>query len=267
MQKVFTLNFNIGKLKILKNLIKKLLLKKTINGDLQIKSGMTNFQKRLCFKKIVGLILIFTIFSSIVNADNKDFDKITDSKTISILSIEDDFNTEPLFQDLKEHWARLYIEDLSKKGVFVVQDLFQPTKYVTRAELAKIITIAFKLPVNLHDKQVLFKDIESHRWYAPYVNTCIKARLMKGYHDHTFQPKREINRAEALKTIIEAKGIEHFKYTSFFKDVPPNKWYTRYVMYAMDKGLIQGRGDKLFKPKENITRAELAKILWKALKI
>lgn len=46
-----------------------------------------------------------------------------------------------------------------------------------------------------------------------------------------------------------------------FYDVPANTWYTTYVNDLVQRGLINGKSPGYFGPEDNITRAELAKIL------
>ena len=46
-----------------------------------------------------------------------------------------------------------------------------------------------------------------------------------------------------------------------FVDVPEKAWYYKEVSAAFDAGLMNGRSETIFAPKENVTRAEIAAIL------
>lgn len=47
-----------------------------------------------------------------------------------------------------------------------------------------------------------------------------------------------------------------------FKDVDSDSWYSKFVNYASDKGYMSGYTDGTFKPSNEITRAEMAAILY-----
>jgi hypothetical protein len=93
-----------------------------------------------------------------------------------------------------------------------------------------------------------------------------------------FRPDSKINRAEALKILLAAAGFddidEYFDtnyvnrtgwYYAGFKDVGLKDWFAKYVAYAKDKGVVSGYINGMFGPGNNITRAEVAKIIVKIL--
>ena len=52
-----------------------------------------------------------------------------------------------------------------------------------------------------------------------------------------------------------------------FSDVPDGKWYSTGVKYCASQGYVSGYTDGTFKPENNITRAELAAVMNKVLKL
>lgn len=75
-----------------------------------------------------------------------------------------------------------------------------------------------------------------------------------------------INRAEATKMIVEASGLGdqvlNFKdFMSMFSDMNKNHWANGYVNVAVINSLVNGYLDKTFKPNNNITYAEVIKML------
>lgn len=52
-----------------------------------------------------------------------------------------------------------------------------------------------------------------------------------------------------------------------FTDVPDGAWYNDAVNYCADQGWVSGYANKTFKPNNNITRAELAAVINKELKL
>ncbi len=50
-------------------------------------------------------------------------------------------------------------------------------------------------------------------------------------------------------------------------DVPADAWFAEYVNYVAEPGLMQGYADGRFGPEDNITREQLAAILWRCCKV
>lgn len=86
---------------------------------------------------------------------------------------------------------------------------------------------------------------------------------VNGYADGTFGGERHITRSEVAALISRvSEGFDKGKsYGVDFKDVPENAWYANNLGYCVEAGLIQGRGNGMFNPNANITRAEFAAIV------
>ena len=77
------------------------------------------------------------------------------------------------FNDIKNHWAKDTIEKWKDKGVIsgYPGGTFKPDNPVTRAELAKILTLAF----DLQERSPLgYEDVKSENWYYSYLERCAK---------------------------------------------------------------------------------------------
>ena len=48
-----------------------------------------------------------------------------------------------------------------------------------------------------------------------------------------------------------------------FSDVPSNTWYTQAVAWAADKGILKGTSPTTFSPGDQVTREQLATMLWR----
>lgn len=86
--------------------------------------------------------------------------------------------------------------EFQKLGIFDVKKdgKIYPTKAMTRAEIAKGIAIAFKLPIE-PTKKSTFKDVKASDPYSPYIEAMYKAGLTNGYGDGKFQPNTHLSRA------------------------------------------------------------------------
>lgn len=186
----------------------------------------------------------------------------------------------PLFSDTSGHWAEGYIEKLADMGVVSgkTPTSFSPNDNITRAELTKIALKALNYSINPNVGDTYFNDVSSSAWYAPYVVAAKESGIVKGYDGDRFSPDGNVNRAEALKVLIEAAGFtgvdsnfetnysnkEGWTYV-FFPDVLMDEWFAKYVAYAKDFEIVGGYVDGTFKPGNNITRAEVAKIVMNIL--
>ncbi len=88
-----------------------------------------------------------------------------------------------------------------------------------------------------------------------------------GYPDGTFKPARSVNRAEFTKIIVNAKlGSEPTQSAGdCFPDVKASDWFSSYVCYAKENGIISGYPDGTFGPSNTINLVEASKILVNAL--
>lgn len=92
--------------------------------------------------------------------------------------------------------------------------------------------------------------------------------IVQGYDDRTFRPNNPINRAEFLKILLESDSQSTnncTQNTKSFPDVQSTDWFFQYVQDATSCSIIEGYPDKTFKPGNEITYSEAAKIVVKTL--
>ena len=82
-----------------------------------------------------------------------------------------------------------------------------------------------------------------------------------GYTDGTFGPERNMSRSEAAAIFARLLADRNgdtitTAATTSFSDIPANAWYSGYVRYLSNYGVVYGREDGAFAPNEAITRAE-----------
>jgi len=173
-----------------------------------------------------------------------------------------------VFNDITSHWAKDYIEKIAEKGIVSGKSskVFAPDSAITRAELTKIAVNAFGLSTPTVTSS-RFIDVDSNAWYAKYVEAAANAGWVQGYSMEeglAFSPNAAINRAEALKILLEAAGVSASG-SADFSDTPASAWFTKYVGYAAQAGIVSGYGNGSFGPGNQMTRAEAAKIIAKLL--
>lgn len=176
--------------------------------------------------------------------------------------------SEPVtFDDVPEdHWAKDYIEDLASKGIVEGRDgKYEPDSPMNRAETIKVIMYGLGLDGDSCNSEI-FPDLNQEDWFCEVVTKAYNKGIVTGDNGYLY-PGREITRAEAIKILIEAKGITPPELTENpFDDVYFGDWYAGYIYKAFMLGYVAGVGDNLFEPNRNITRAEMAKIVDLAIK-
>lgn len=163
---------------------------------------------------------------------------------------------EKTFSDMENHWAAENVKRAVKLG-FVngkSEDEFAPDEKITRAEFAAIIARI----LNLEKKSAKYLDISEDMWYNEYVGAVSEAGYMSGF-DGYFRPDDNITREEMCQVIFNITGDsqkEDEEMPEFSDKDEISKWAENAVKSAYKLGLMTGRDDGRFSPKESSTRAE-----------
>ncbi|MDP4182070.1 MAG: S-layer homology domain-containing protein [Bacillota bacterium] len=109
--------------------------------------------------------------------------------------------------------------------------VFNPDKYITRAELATAIARYLNLGENITPIEVHFKDLLSH-WSMKYVEEVYRLNIVSGYQDGNFNPNNNITRAEVLVMLnrMTFRGPLALDEKSPFTDLSKNHWAYRYIL-------------------------------------
>lgn len=173
--------------------------------------------------------------------------------------------------DIGGHWAEDFITELFNAEVVSGDDEtgdYRPDDPVNRAEAAKIVSLA-NGDEPAECEATYFPDIEDGSWYCVYTTNAFDNGYFGGYEDGTFGPGNPILRAEAAAVVLRALEFDVPEYTEYsLPDITGDEWYADYAEMAYSCGLFEGRdvdGVKIFAGGEEITRAELAKIVDLAL--
>ncbi len=172
------------------------------------------------------------------------------------------------FSDLTDaEWSRPYVEKLAGLGLIggVGDGKFEPNRNITRAEFVKMLVDA----LGLLDESATcaFSDVAADQWHYAYIASAAEAGITTGYEDGTFGVDRSITREElAAMTARAAESvgltIPETQPAEAFADASDIAEYAREAVSAMQAGgILNGKGDNRFAPRENATRAEAAKII------
>lgn len=105
-----------------------------------------------------------------------------------------------------------------------------------------------------------FTDIKGH-WAKDYIEFAYSRNLFKGVGSRLFAPNDKMTRAMFVTVLGRLHGTDPEAFEgSSFNDVPAGKWYSPYVQWAAENGIVLGSGGR-FETDREITRQEMCVIL------
>ena len=107
-----------------------------------------------------------------------------------------------------------------------------------------------------------FSDVTVDDWYYTAVQYVCERDLFKGT-DTGFEPEAPMTRAMLVTVLFRlAQPDEEFE-ENLFSDVADGMWYTDSINWAAEKKIVSGVSATEFAPEENITREQLAVIMYR----
>ncbi|WP_081797020.1 InlB B-repeat-containing protein [Bacillus ndiopicus] len=106
---------------------------------------------------------------------------------------------------------------------------------------------------------VIFRDVEKH-WAKAMIEELATLGIIQGYEDGSFRPNSPISRMHVAVLLTRAFPLETVRNADDFSDVPKNHRYYEAIKTLQQAGIVDG-SNGAFHPTENMTRAQLAKVL------
>ena len=107
-----------------------------------------------------------------------------------------------------------------------------------------------------------YHDVDTGRWYHEGIDYAIAHGLMNGVGNGMFEPESSMTRA-MLVTVLWRYAGSPAGWENPFTDVPNGSWFTQAVAWAAENGIVNGVGNNKFEPDSNITREQMAAILFR----
>lgn len=182
------------------------------------------------------------------------------------------------FKDLpSDHVNSIAVVALYEKGILkgYADGTFRPDEKINRAEFAKILAEAADLDYSSYEADKVancFNDVQDlpKHWFAPYVCAAKDEGWVKGYDGDVYNPMQSINRAEALKILLEAFAFDVLDGDAVaalgalpYPDLSSGDWYVGVAYAAGDNKIISAMGD--FNAGEFVTRGALAQMIYNAI--
>lgn len=124
-----------------------------------------------------------------------------------------------------------------------------------------------ELVVKSFESTSLFSDVADGIWYADAVNKAAEIRLVSGTGNGKFAPNLNFSRGELVTILSKIELLKDrdliINGTSTFPDVASTAFYAKAVGWAAENGLVGGNQNGFFMPADNITRQDLATLLYK----
>lgn len=172
------------------------------------------------------------------------------------------------FTDIADHWAKDMISYAFKNGLMkgVSETEFDPDGVLSRAMLVTVLYRMAGMPETA--AETIFSDVPADSWYNKAVLWASENGIVNGYGDGIFGPDDTITR-EQLAAIfyryadspeISGMGLDEFADANAISDYAKSS-----MLWAVQNGIINGKGDGIIDPAGNATRAETATIFYRYL--
>ncbi len=138
---------------------------------------------------------------------------------------------------------------------------FEPDTPVTRAQLATFLWRFSGTPSSTSAGSLT--DVAANSWYAQAVNWMVETGITTGTTPTTFEPDRQVSRAQAATFLWRLAGTPTGAPSSNFTDTGGGIWYSNAVDWMVDHGITTGTTPTTFEPEAGLTRAQLATFLWR----
>lgn len=109
----------------------------------------------------------------------------------------------------------------------------------------------------------IFGDIKETDWYYESVKYAYTNGLMNGTSDTEFEPNLSLTRAMLVTVLWRLENEPVVNFVMPFEDVSEDAWYAEAVRWAVCEGIVNGVEDTKFAPDSNITREQIATIIYR----
>lgn len=163
-----------------------------------------------------------------------------------------------------DHWSAEYLARLTKDEIIsgYPDGTIQPDKTINRAELAKMAVNAFDLTGAVPTTNS-YIDVQLTAWFHDFVE-LLKINNAAWTSSKYYRPSLNVTREEALWVLVQAAGVDtgNQPASAPFPDVSQASKYAASIDWSVKNGIVSGYENGNFGPKDIITRAQVAKIIF-----
>ncbi len=178
------------------------------------------------------------------------------------------------FTDTAEYWGADYCDFLYNRGISggYTDGTFRPDDLLTRLDFAVMLYNALKLdPAKYAEAALPFADLDKIPAEAlPAIRALYKEGVITGTQGKDgklhFNPAGNLTRAQAAAMIGRSQEKGYALADLTFADADKIPGYASfYIRTMVSQGILSGYADGTFRPQANITRGQMAKILYTML--
>ncbi len=117
----------------------------------------------------------------------------------------------------------------------------------------------------ISDTNLPFIDLEPNAWYLDAVDFVYQSQYFSGTSSNTFAPNDPMQRCMLVSVLWRIAGKPDYTNTGRapFTDSEPNSWYAAALNWAVENKIVAGYDDGTFRPKDSITREQIAAFLYR----
>ncbi len=114
-----------------------------------------------------------------------------------------------------------------------------------------------------------FSDINECLWAKEAIETLAEEGYINGYDDGTYKPNNSVTREEFIKMLMSLLGYHETEEEATVKlsDIDENAWYAKFLIMAINRGIVNGMDDNTFGIRKTITRQDMCVMLSRALSV
>ena len=175
----------------------------------------------------------------------------------------------------KDRWYKPYVDYVATYKLMngMADGTFAPNNVLTRAEFAQILANMSGVDTTGRDVTTQFTDVPAGKWYSAAIKWAAENGIVKGVTDTTFDPNAKIQRQHVCLMLVryaEKFGIELTavnEKVTFADDAEIGNSSKDAVYACQQAGIVTGKTETEFAPKDSATRAEIATFITRYHKV
>lgn len=141
----------------------------------------------------------------------------------------------------------------------------KPSYTYATGSSAVSLTVSFSLDMSTMPKSP-FTDVVAGSWYFDAALYASSHNLMLGTSPTEFSPNITMTRGMLVTVLYRMNGSPSVSGKTPFTDVRTDEWYSAAVLWAYQNSIVTGMSDTTFAPINNVTREQMATILFRYTK-
>lgn len=147
-------------------------------------------------------------------------------------------------------------------------------RYLNGAEQAVTVSIlsdaavasvegAWRLTESAEDVTGFTDLVQAVDWYYDAVRYVTEQGMFQGVTSTQFAPAATMDRSMLATVLYRMEGQPEMNDQGAFPDVAQGQWYTAGIEWAAANGIVNGMGDGTYGPAVNVTREQIASMLYR----